>query len=75
MGDLTEEKVGPGPNVRPEPAWKMSASSCYRKGCAQHRNIGWVKKELNPVGQDEKILLCNSCGSYRHPVAECQDSW
>ena len=75
MGDLTEEKAGPGPNVRLEPAWKKSASSSYRKGCAQHRNIGWVKKKLNPVGPDGKILLCNSCGSYRHFVAECQDSW
>ena len=74
MGDLTEEKAGTGQNVRLEPAWK-SASSSYRKGCAQHGNIGWVKKKLNPVGPDGKILLCNSCGSYRHLVAECQDSW
>ena len=75
MGYLTEEKAGAGPNVRLEPAWKKSASNSYRKGCAQHRNIWWVKKKLNPIGPDGKILLCNSCGSYRHLVAECQDSW
>ena len=75
MGDLTEEKAGTGPDVRLEPAWMKSASSSYRKGIAQHRNIGWMKKKLNPVGPDGKILMCNSCGSYRHLVAECQDSW
>ena len=34
-----------------------------------------MKKKLNPLGSDEKILLCYSCGSYRHLIAECQDSW
>ena len=75
MGGLTKEEAETGQNVRLEPAWKKSASSSYRKGCAQHGNIGLVKKKLNPVGPDGKILLCNSCGSYRHLVAECQDSW
>ena len=74
MGGLTKEEDETGQNVRLEPAWK-SASSSYRKGCAQHGNIGWVKKKLNPVGPHGKILLSNSCGSYRHLVAECQDSW
>ena len=64
-----------GPNVRLEPAWKKSASSSYRKGCDQRCKIGWMKKKLYPLGSDGKILLCNSCGSYRHLVAECQDSW
>ena len=74
MGGLTKEEAETGQNVRPEPAWK-SARSSYRKGCAQHHNIGWVKKKLNPVGPNGKIILCNSCESYRHLVAECQDSW
>ena len=74
MGGLTKEDAEMGQNVRLEPAWK-SARSSYRKGCAQHRNIGCVKKRLNPVGPDGKIVLCHSCGSYRHLVAECQDSW
>ena len=64
-----------GPNVRLEPGWKKSASRSYRKGCDQHCKIGWMTKKLNPLGTDGKLLLCNSCGSYRHLVAECQDSW
>ena len=23
----------------------------------------------------KKTMLCNSCGSYRHLLAECPDSW
>ena len=34
-----------------------------------------MKKKLNPLGSNGKIILCNSCGSYRHLVAEFQDSW
>ena len=75
MGDLTEDKAGTGSNIRLEPAWKKSSSSSYRKRCGQHCKIGWMKKKLNPLGSDGKILLCNSCGSYRHFVAECPDSW
>ena len=72
IGGLTKVEAETGRDVRLEPAWKKSASSSYRKGCDQR---GWMKKKLNPVGPDGKILLCNSCGSYRHLVAECQDSW
>ena len=32
-------------------------------------------KNLNPSGPDGKILACRSCGSYRHLVAKCPDSW
>jgi hypothetical protein len=32
-------------------------------------------KHLNPSGPDGKILTCRSCGSYRHLVAKCPDSW
>ena len=39
----------------------------------QHGNTGWIKRKLNPLGSDGKILLCDSCGSYRHLVAECLD--
>ena len=72
LGDLTEEKARMGPDVRLEPAWKKSASSSFKKGCDQR---GWVTKKLNPLGSNGKILLCNSCGSYRHLIAECPDSW
>ena len=32
-------------------------------------------KHSNPSGPDGKILTCRSCGSYRHLVAKCPDSW
>ena len=32
-------------------------------------------KKTNPVGAKGKTMLCNSCGSYRHLLAECPDSW
>ena len=34
-----------------------------------------MKKKLNTLESDGKILLFYSCGSYRDLVAECQDSW
>ena len=33
------------------------------------------RKKMNPVGANGKTMLCNSCGSYRHLLAECPDSW
>ena len=39
------------------------------------------RKFINPVGANGKTMLCtityfcNSCGSYRHLLAECPDSW
>ena len=33
------------------------------------------EKEIESFRSDGKILLSNSCGPYRHHVAECQDSW
>ena len=33
-----------------------------------------MKKKLNPLGLNGQVLLCNSCGSYRHFVADCPDS-
>ena len=74
-GRLKRGTAGTGPDVRLEPAWKKWASSGYRKGCNQLCKIGWKKKKFNPLGSDGKILLFNSSGSYRHLVAECQDSW
>ena len=37
--------------------------------------IGQTKKKLNPQGVDGKVLLCSSCASYRHLVAQCPDIW
>ena len=33
------------------------------------------KKKINPKGENGEILICPSCGSYRHLLAECPDSY
>ena len=32
-------------------------------------------RSTNPKGPDGKPLLCRSCGSFRHLIAKCPDSW
>ena len=32
-------------------------------------------RPVNPLGFDGKILTCAACGSYRHLMAKCPDSW
>ena len=32
-------------------------------------------KKMNPAGADGKTLTCNSCGSFRHLLPDCPDSW
>lgn len=32
-------------------------------------------KNINPTGADGKVLTCRSCGSFRHLIAKCPDSW
>ena len=77
MGDLTVGKGRTGLDIKLEPAWRKSTSSSNRtvQDGAQRYNIWWMKKKLNTLGSDGKILLCYSCGSYRHLIAECLDSW
>ena len=76
IGDLKEEKARMGPNVRLEPGWKKLVSCSYNlKGSVEHGSNGVMKKKLNPLGLNGQILLCKSCGSYRHFVADCPDSW
>ena len=77
MGDLTVGKGRTGLDIKLEPAWRKSTSSSNRtvQDGVQHCNIGLMKKKLNALGSDGKILLCYSCGSYRHFIAECPDSW
>ena len=36
---------------------------------------GVVRKKINPSGADGKILKCLSCGSFRHWLDVCPDSW
>ena len=33
------------------------------------------RRKMNPVGSDGQTLICKACGSYRHLMAECPDSW
>lgn len=33
------------------------------------------ERRMNPIGSDGKQMLCNSCGSYRHLIASCPDSY
>ena len=50
-------------------------SCSYKKSSVEHGSNGVMKKKLNPLGLNGQILLCKSCGSYRHFVADCPDSW
>ena len=75
MGDLTEGKARMGPNVRLEPGWKKLVSCSYKKGSVEYGSNDVMKKKLNPLGLNGQILLRKLCGSYRHFVADCRDSW
>ena len=33
------------------------------------------RKNINPTGPDGRTLTCKSCGSYRHLLPACPDSW
>ena len=49
-----------------------------RQGKDNQRPIkasGVVRKKINASGADGKILKCLSCGSFRHLLDDCPDSW
>ena len=73
FGDL-DGSLGMG-NFKLEPAWRKTQRGYGRKWYGPYGKIEQMKKKLNPVGVDGKVLLCRSCGSYRHFVAQCPDSW
>ena len=79
LGTFTVENDRIGHDVKLEPAWRKLTSSSYKAGHIQRSDRGGggggMKKKINHLRSDGKILLCYSCGSYRHLVAECQDSW
>ena len=37
----------------------------------------WYKpmKKVNPMGADGQRKTCVSCGSFRHMLSDCPDSW
>ena len=74
LGHLTEDDRTRH-DVKLEPAWKIFASSSKRTGYIQQDKNVTVRKKLNSLGSNGKTLLCHSCGSYRHLVADCPDSW
>lgn len=38
-------------------------------------NLQLGNKKMNPVGADGKTFTCDSCGSFRHLLQDCPDSW
>ena len=74
MGDWSDGQDRIGMDVKLESAWR-SANTIRKPAHVQHDSKRWVKRKLNHLGSNGKILLCHSCGSYRHLVAECPDSW
>ena len=52
----------------------LDGGSCTENG-GQNCGLMHMGKKRNPVGMNGKLLKCKSCGSYRHLVAECPDSW
>ena len=52
----------------------LHGGSCTENG-GQNCGLMHMGKKRNPVGMNGKLLKCNSCGSYRHLLAECPDSW
>ena len=32
-------------------------------------------RKMNPLGKDSRALTCKACGSFRHMLPECPDSW
>ena len=48
------------------------------KAVGQYGHIDDVankRKRRNPLGANGRLLICKSCGSYRHLIAKCPDSW
>ena len=43
--------------------------------CESDLNKSGIRKKINPTGLDGEILKCLSCGSYRHLLNHCPDSW
>ena len=44
--------------------------------CGGQRGQGQeARRKMNPTGPDGKPLTCRVCGSYRHLMKDCPDSW
>ena len=51
--------------------------SYEKSNTASQRNFNSQvsKRKMNPLGKDGRALTCKSCGSFRHMLPECPDSW
>ena len=52
---------------------RRNLSRCRYNG--QTSGMSHIRKKKNPAGSNGRPLTCSSCGSYRHLVRECPDSW
>ena len=50
-----------------------SESRSWKTGSVRGRGIS--ERPLNPIGNDGKLLRCKGCGSYRHFLDACPESW
>ena len=37
--------------------------------------VSFLVHKMNPLGKDGRALTCKACGSFRHMLPECPDSW
>ena len=64
---------------------QFSGTEYRRQGARGHQQTEsgyWIsqtsdrnRKNINPLGPDGRTLTCKSCGSYRHLLPACPDSW
>ena len=47
----------------------------YSRGGGQRGQGQEARRKMNPTGPDGKPLTCRVCGSYRHLMKDCPESW
>ena len=53
----------------------VATTSGKYPGNEHFRGRGRSQRPLNPPGLDGKLLRCSACGSYRHLIKNCPDTW
>ena len=56
-------------------SYSESRGSGYSRGYGNNSGGDNKGRHVNANGPDGKPMTCNSCGSYRHLMAKCPDSW